>query len=79
VSHCEAKATALHSTLEATSGKETRTIETNKSYSVLPEIRVDYNDSWNLTMTDDPEYSRDAESQATVITTIEELESPDAP
>jgi len=60
VSRCEVKATALRSTLEATSGKETRTIESNKSYSVLSEIGVEYNESWKPTLPDYPQYPRDA-------------------
>ena len=60
-SRCEVRATPLRSTLTATSGKETRTIETNRSYNVFSEVGVDYNDSWKPTLQDYPEYPRDAE------------------
>jgi hypothetical protein len=61
VSRCEVRATPLRSTMEATSGKETRTIETNRSYQALSEVGVDYNDSWKPIQPEYPEYPRDAE------------------
>lgn len=60
VSHCEVRATARKSTLEAKSGKETKTIETDKSYDSRSEIGVDYNDSWKPELPDYPEYPREA-------------------
>ena len=61
VSQCEVTATAKRSTLEATSGRETRTIETNKTYRVLSEVGVDYDDSWKPVPPDYSDYSRDAD------------------
>jgi hypothetical protein len=61
VSRCEVRAVPTRSTLQATSGKETRDIETNKTYSVLSEVGVDYNDSWKPVVQDYPEYPRDAD------------------
>jgi len=60
-SRCEVKATATRSVLQATSGRETKVIETNKTYNVLSEIGVNYDDSWKPVLSDYPEYPRDAE------------------
>ncbi|HYL86034.1 MAG TPA: hypothetical protein VE263_17555 [Candidatus Angelobacter sp.] len=61
VSRCNVIATALHSTIDATSGRETKTIEETKSVTVLSEFGVDYKDSWQPVLTDYPEYPRDAQ------------------
>jgi len=42
ISRCDVQASTSRSSLEATSGKETRTIDANKSYSVIPLFGVDY-------------------------------------
>jgi hypothetical protein len=60
VSHCEVTATARKSTIEAKSGKETKTVETDKSYNSRSEIGVDYHDSWKPELPDYPEYPREA-------------------
>jgi len=46
VSRCEVRATSQTGTLEVTSGKETKTIEETKSYSVTSDFGVEYHDSW---------------------------------
>src|SRR5258708_1136388 len=61
VSRCDVQASPSRSSLEVTSGKETRTIDANKSYSVIPPFGVDYNDSWKPTVQDYPEYPRNAD------------------
>ncbi len=61
ISRCDVQASTSRSSLEATSGKETRTIDANKSYSVIPLFGVDYNDSWKPTVQDYPEYPRNAD------------------
>jgi hypothetical protein len=61
VTRCEVKASAVRGTLQATSGKETKTIDQNGSYNVLSEIGVEYNDSWKPVLQEYPEYPRDAE------------------
>lgn len=58
---CEVKASVLRGTLQATSGKESKTIEPGTAYQVLSEIGVDYNDSWKPVLRDYPEYPRDAD------------------
>jgi hypothetical protein len=60
-SRCELSATAVRSKLEATSGRETRTIEESKSFSVTSEIGVAYQDSWQPVPADYPEFPRDAQ------------------
>jgi len=70
VSRCDVQASTSRSSLEATSGKETRTIDANKSYSVIPLFGVDYNDSWKPTLQDYPEY------RAMPITTARTTTSP---
>lgn len=61
VTRCEVKASVLRGTLQATSGKESKTIEPGTAYQVLSEIGVDYNDSWKPVLEDYPEYPRDAD------------------
>jgi hypothetical protein len=57
VSPCELKITGQHGTLEVTSGNESKTIEENHSYRVVPEHSV--SDSRDLTISpDDSEYHR---------------------
>jgi hypothetical protein len=46
VSRCEVRATSQTGTLEVSSGKETRTIEETKTYSVRSDFGVEYHDSW---------------------------------
>ena len=61
VSRCDVNVTAIRSTVEATSGRETRTIEETKSFRVISEMGVDYRDSWHPVLSDYPEYPREAE------------------
>lgn len=60
-SRCHVIATAMRSTIEAKSGRETKTIEETKSYTVLSEFGVDYKDEWQPVLADYPEYPRDAQ------------------
>ena len=60
-SRCHVIATAAHSTIDATSGREKKTIEETKSYTVLSEFGVDYKDDWQPVLADYPEYPRDAQ------------------
>lgn len=60
-SRCELRASAQRSTLAATSGKESHIIETNKTYNVLSDIGVDYNDSWKPVLREYPDYPREAD------------------
>ena len=60
-SRCELSAVAVRSTLEATSGRETKTIEESKSFSVTSEIGVEYRDSWQPVPADYPDFPRDAQ------------------
>ena len=61
VSRCDVNASAIHSTIEVTSGRETRTIEETKSFRVLSEFGVDYRESWQPVLADYPDFPRDAE------------------
>jgi hypothetical protein len=61
VSRCHIIASAVHSTIEAKSGRETKTIEETKSYTVLSDFGVDYKDSWQPVLADYPDYPRDAQ------------------
>jgi len=61
VSRCDVNASAIHSTIEVTSGRETKTIEETKSFRVLSEFGVDYRDSWQPVLADYPDFPRDAE------------------
>jgi len=61
VTRCEVKASTVGGTLQATSGKESKTIDPNGSYNVLSEIGVEYNDSWKPVPQEYPEYPRGAE------------------
>ena len=60
-SRCELSAVAARSTLEATSGRETKTIEESKSFRVTSEIGVEYRDSWQPVPADYPDFPRDAQ------------------
>ncbi len=60
ISRCDVHVTAIHSTIEVTSGRETRTIEETKSFRVLSDSGVDYRDSWQPVLADYPDYPRDA-------------------
>ena len=60
-SRCEVRATATRSTIEATSGKESKTIEETKSYSVTSEVAVDYHDSWVPVLSDYPDFAKDSD------------------
>jgi len=60
-SRCELHAVAVRSTLQATSGRETKTIEESKSFSVASEIGVEYRDSWQPVLADYPDFPRDAQ------------------
>jgi len=61
VSRCDVYVNAVRSTIEVTSGRETKTIEETKSFRVLSEFGVDYRESWQPILADYPEYPRDAE------------------
>jgi hypothetical protein len=61
VSRCNLTATSTHSSIEVTSGRETRTVEESKSFRILSAVGVDYRDSWKPVLSDYPEYPRDAE------------------
>jgi hypothetical protein len=58
---CSLTVTSTRSPIDVTSGKETRTIEESKSFRVVSEVGVDYNDKWQPVLTDYPEYPRDAD------------------
>src|SRR5882672_661953 len=60
-SRCELRAEAVRSTLQATSGRETKTIEESKSFSVTSEIGIEYKDSWQPVLADYPDFPRDAQ------------------
>jgi len=61
VSRCEVIVTASHSSVDVTSGRETKTIEETKSSRVRSEFGVDYRDTWQPVLTDYPELPHDAE------------------
>ena len=61
VSRCDVNANAIHSTIDVTSGRESKTIEEGKSFRVLSEFGVDYRDSWQPVLADYPDFPRDAE------------------
>ena len=61
VSRCDVLVTASHSSVDVTSGRETRTIQETKSFRVLSEFGVDYRDSWQPVLADYPDFPRDAE------------------
>ena len=61
VSRCDVHVMAVHSSVEVTSGKESRTIEQGKSFQALSEFGVDYRDSWRPVLADYPDNARDAE------------------
>lgn len=56
VSRCEAKATSLKQTITVTAGKETKTIEETKTYTVRSDFGVEYHDSWKPTPSDYPDF-----------------------
>lgn len=56
VSRCEMKATSQTHTLEVTVGKETKTIEETKTFSVRSEFGVEYSNSWKPVPADYPEF-----------------------
>jgi hypothetical protein len=60
-SRCELNASAVRSTIAATSGRETKIIEESKSFSVTSEIGVEYRDSWQPVPADYPDFPRDAQ------------------
>jgi hypothetical protein len=61
VSRCDVLVTASRSSVDVTSGRETRTIQETKSFRVLSEFGVDYRDSWQPVLADYPDFPRDAE------------------
>jgi len=56
VSRCEVRATTQTATLDVTSGKETKTIEETKTYSVRSDFGVEYRDSWKPIPADYPDF-----------------------
>ena len=56
VSRCEVRATTQTATLDVTSGKETKTIEETKTYSVRSDFGVEYRDSWKPVPADYPDF-----------------------
>jgi len=56
VSRCEVKATSQKQTIAVTAGKETKTIEETKTYTVRSEFGVEYHDSWKPTPSDYPDF-----------------------
>jgi hypothetical protein len=60
ISRCEVTVTAFRSTIDVTSGRETRTVEESGSFRVLSDFGVDYRDSWQPVLADYPEYPREA-------------------
>ena len=60
-SRCEVRATAKRSTIEVSSGRESKTVEETKSYGVTSEIGVEYRDSWVPVLRDNPDFAKDSE------------------
>jgi hypothetical protein len=58
---CSVTVTSIHNPIEVISGKETRTIDESKSFRVVSEVGVDYNEKWQPVLSDYPEYPRDAD------------------
>jgi len=56
VSRCEVRATSQTQTLDVTSGKETKTIEETKTYTVRSDFGVEYHDSWKPVPADYPDF-----------------------
>jgi hypothetical protein len=56
VSRCEVHATSQTGTVEVTSGKETKTVEETKTYSVRSDFGVEYHDSWKPIPDDYPDF-----------------------
>jgi len=56
VSRCEVKATSQRQTITVTSGKETKTIEETKTYTVRSDFGIEYRDSWKPTPSDYPDF-----------------------
>jgi hypothetical protein len=61
ISRCDVSLTAIHGNVEVTSGRETKTVQENKSYRVLADFGVDYRDSWQPVLSDYPDFPRDAQ------------------
>ena len=56
VSRCEVRATSQTGTLDVTSGKETKTIEETKTYTVRSDVGIEYHDSWKPIPADYPDF-----------------------
>jgi len=56
VSRCEVKATSQKQTITVTAGKETKTIEETKTYTVRSDFGIEYHDSWKPTPSDYPDF-----------------------
>ena len=56
VSRCEVRATSQTATLDVTSGKETKTIDETKTYTVRSDFGVEYHDSWKPVPADYPDF-----------------------
>ena len=56
VSRCEVRATTQTATLDVTSGKETKTIDETKTYTVRSDFGVEYHDSWKPVPADYPDF-----------------------
>jgi hypothetical protein len=61
LSRCDVSVTAIRSTIDVTSGRETKTVEESRSFRVISDFGVDYRDSWQPVLSDYPEYPREAE------------------
>jgi len=61
LSRCDVSLIAIRGAVEVTSGRETKTVQENKSYRVLSDFGVDYRDSWQPVLSDYPDYPRDAQ------------------
>jgi hypothetical protein len=59
-SRCELGAAAVRSSMEITSGKESKTLEESKSFTVTSEVGIDYRDSWTPMLSDYPDFPREA-------------------
>src|SRR5262249_7531627 len=56
VSRCEVRATSQTRTMDVTVGKETKTIEETKTYTVRSDFGIEYHDSWKPTPSDYPDF-----------------------
>lgn len=59
-SRCELGAVAIHGNIDVTSGRESKTIEESKSFSVTSEFGIEYRDSWQPVPADYPEFAPDS-------------------